>query len=198
MNKSPTLAEVDEFSDEKLLAKAITEIVRNRALYWEEGQPFTMSKEEVQLQWSAVDNWYTMAHQRPMGEVGRKFYWNCRLNQERNQKRADRKPEGYANPSGRELSFQKHYECNASVSILRLPDDKYTIQVVRGHSNHSMDDSDTHKKSSDVVTTVKEYGRLGFPAALIKATLVDKARSPEEAHATGMNKVTTKDVNNWI
>jgi len=27
---------------------------------------------------------------------------------------------------------------------------------------------------------------------------VDKARSPEEAEATGMSKVITKDVNNWI
>ena len=43
-----------------------------------------------------------------------------------------------------------------------------------------MADSDTHKKSSAVVKKVQEYGRLGFQAGVIKSTLVDKARSPEE------------------
>ena len=36
----------------------------------------------------------------------------------------------------------------------------------QGHSEHSMADSDTHRKSSAVVKKVQEYGRLGFQAGI--------------------------------
>ena len=45
---------------------------------------------------------------------------------------------------------------------------------------------------------VQQYGRDGFQPGIIKAVRVDKARSHEESQATGMNKVTTKDVCNWL
>ena len=61
-----------------------------------------------------------------------------------------------------------------------------------------MDDSDTYKKSTAVREQVQQYGRDGFQPGIIKAVLVDKARSHEESQATGMNKVTTKDVCNWL
>ena len=84
------------------------------------------------------------------------------------------------------------------ITIEHLSDGQYSIQVVRGHSEHTKSDSDTHRKSSAVQLKVQEYGRFGFLPATIKATLVDKAISKEEAEATGMSKVTGKDVNNWL
>ena len=183
----------ENYGDEKLLALAIADIKAKRGAFYEAGEPFTLSKEDFERQWQAVDGWYTLSSRK-----GCKTYYNCRLNQTRNLSIALKKPGDYVNPSGRELSFQKHYQCNSSLTVEQLPNNEVKIQVVRGHSDHTMSDSDTHKKSTVVVKKVQDFGREGFPAALIKSTLVDKARSPEEAEATGMSKVTTKDVNNWI
>ena len=184
----------ERFSEEKLMALAVAEIKVKRSAFYDEGDPFILSEAEFHAQWEAVDNWYT----RHGGDKSQKAYWNCRLNQSRNSKHAKKKPDGYVNPSGRELTFQKHYDCAASLTVERLPDNQFKVQVKRGHSGHSMADSDTHKKSTAVINKIQEYGRLGFKPAIIKSTLVDKARSPEEAEATGMSKVTTKDVCNWL
>ena len=149
------MAQEDQFSEAKLLAKAIEDIVSTRAKFWEAGQAFILSKHAFLAQWETVDNWYTASNTKKVNHFTRQ-YFNCRLNQDKNLKLADKKPEGYVNPSGRELSFQKHYECSASVSVRELPDGRRSIQVQRGHCGHTMDDSDTHKKSASVQQTVQE------------------------------------------
>ena len=81
------MVEEDEFCEEKLIVRVIAEIVSTRAQYWEQGLPFTLSKAEFQLQWESVDNWYTSANVKSLGEVGKRYYWNYRLNQERTSRK---------------------------------------------------------------------------------------------------------------
>ena len=147
----------NKFSEEKLMALAVAEIKSKRSAFWDEGDPFILSEAEFHAQWESVDNWYTQHG----GLKSQKVYWNCRLNQSRNSKHAKKKPDGYVNPSGRELTFQKHYDCAASLTVERLPDNQFKVQVKRGHSGHSMADSDTHKKSTAVTNKIQEYCRLG-------------------------------------
>ena len=153
----------EKFSEEKLMALAVAEIKAKRSAFYHAGEAFILSAAEFTEQWEAVDNFYT---HKSHTSKSQKVYYNCRLNQTRNHKMADKKPEGYVNPSGRELTSQKHYNCQASLTVERLPDDQYKIHCVRGHSEHSMADSDTHRKSSAVVKKVQEYGRLGFQAGI--------------------------------
>ena len=101
----------ENYSDEKLLALAIADIKAKRSAFYESGEPFTLPKEEFERQWMGADGWYTFANRR-----GTKSYYNCRLNQTRNYAIANKKPDDYVNPSGRELSFQKHYCCNSSLT----------------------------------------------------------------------------------
>ena len=144
-----------DYSDEKLLALAIADIKAKRGAFYESGEPFTLPKEEFERQWMGVDGWYTFASRR-----GAKSYYNCRLNQTRNNAIANKKPDDYVNPVGRELSFQKHYCCDSSLTVQVLPNNEVKIHVVRGHSDHTMSDSDTHKKSNAVVRKVQDIREI--------------------------------------
>ena len=98
----------NKFSEEKLMALAVAEINAKRSAFCCAGEAFILSAAEFHEQWEAVDNWYTRSNQKGLRDQTKKVYWNCRLNQTRNFKKADKKPEGHVNPSGRELTFQKH------------------------------------------------------------------------------------------
>ena len=102
---------------EKLLAEAIAKIHAQRSAFYDAGDAFILSEAEFTSQWSSVDNWYTFASTHYIKEGSKKKSWNCRLNQKRNNNIADKKPEGHVNPSGRELTSQKHYNCSAMITI---------------------------------------------------------------------------------
>ena len=59
------------------------------------------------------------------------------------------------------MSTQVGESFAASLTVEQLPDNQYKVQVKRGHSGHSMADSDTHKKSTAVTNKIQEYCRLG-------------------------------------
>ena len=183
--------------EEKFLAAKAQAIVELRKKFFEAGNPFVLPRQEFDNNWKFADNIWCLKHSpehRNHGTVH--FSYRCPLNQARNKKIQESKPAGYMNPSGRNLTVQKDIECTAHLCV-DMNDSEVKIHVKIGH-NHGLCDSDCYKKSSHLKNTVQEFGRQGFKAGTIKSVLVDKARSKEEAQATGMDKVTTKDVCNWL
>ena len=78
------------------MALAVAEIKAKRSAFYHAGEAFILSAAEFTEQWEAVDNFYT--HNCHTAKC-QKVYYNCRLNQTRIHKIADKKPEGYVNPS---------------------------------------------------------------------------------------------------
>ena len=84
--------------------------------------------------------------------------------------------------------FRKILSAPLTWWFLRRVTKSLSMREVAAAITPGMTVTHTRTESSAVIGQVQQYGRDGFSAGIIKGVLVDKARSKEEAQATGIEQ----------